>query len=156
MLEYFFALFDKNHDHLVSKKEWNDFYDDLSAQVSSDEVFCSFLNKTWGISENDGTEVPESYVKGIVERLREKLYNKTDGVKEEFVLRKIYQDFDIEKAHNKPRCFNLNQMRDMLIKLGIPLSHKYLTAVFNYFDKARMGFIEYDYFEKFIIFDPYK
>lgn len=56
------------------------------------------LSTTWGIPVQDFADIPDSYVKGVIERLREKLYNPTVGVKEEYVLKKIYQDFDIERV----------------------------------------------------------
>ena len=56
------------------------------------------LSTTWGIPEQDFAGIPDSYVKGVIERMREKLYNPTVGVKEEYVLKKIYQDFDIQRV----------------------------------------------------------
>jgi len=113
MLQYLFNLFDKDGSGLIHFNEWYSFYDDMSAQITSDDVFCAALTQTWGISEDDHTEIPEAYVRGLVERLREKLINRSVGVKEEFILKKIYQDFDIESKHAKLRCFDIEQMDEM-------------------------------------------
>jgi len=128
----------------------------MSAQVTSDCKFCSILSSTWGIQENDTTSINKEYVRGLVERLREKLYNKTVGVKEEYVLKKIFKDFDIQRTHDHPRCFDIEQLEEMLVKCSIPLCRKYLKAFFNFFDQKNLGYIEYEFFEQFIIFDPYK
>jgi len=125
MLEYFFNLFDKDQSGQITYDEWVRFYEDVSAQTSSCEVFCAFLTKTWGVPEQDCSPIKDAYVRGLIERLREKLYNRTYGVKEEFVLKKIYEDFDIDRTHDKARCFNREQMQQLFTKLGIPLCNKY-------------------------------
>jgi hypothetical protein len=72
------------------------------------------LSTTWGIPVQDFTGIPDSYVKGVIERLREKLYNPTVGVKEEYVLKKIYQDFDIQRVS----FFPWNKFNRHMIILG--------------------------------------
>lgn len=113
MLECFFNLFDKDSNRLVCWDEFQLFYTDMSSQVSSDQVFQHILSTTWAIPAHDVVEIHESYVKGIVERVREKLYNRTVGVKEEFVLKKIYQDFDIQRTHDRPGHFDIEQMDEL-------------------------------------------
>merc|ERR1711904_7828 len=125
MLEYFFNLFDKDQSGHITHDEWVRFYEDVSAQTTSCEAFCALLTKTWGVPETDGTSIPSSYIRGLMERLREKLYNRSYGVKEEFVLKKIFQDFEIDRIHDKPKCFNKEQMQQLFSKLGMPLSNKY-------------------------------
>jgi len=125
MLEYFFNLFDKNQSGQITFDEWFSFYDDVSAQTTSCDVFCALLTKTWGVPEQDCSPIKDSYVRGLIERLREKLYNRTYGVKEEFVLKKIYEDFDIDRIHDKQRCFNRQQLQQLFTKLGIPLCNRY-------------------------------
>jgi len=56
MLEYFFNLFDKDSSGHITFDEWFRFYDDVSAQTSSCEVFCALLTKTWGVPETDALQ----------------------------------------------------------------------------------------------------
>jgi hypothetical protein len=72
------------------------------------------LSTTWGIPVQDFAGIPDSYVKGVIERLREKLFNPTVGVKEEYVLKKIYQDFDIQRVS----FFPLTKFNRHMIILG--------------------------------------
>ena len=46
-----------NNDGVISKQEWFDYYTDLGVSLPSDDYFCQMMESTWGISENEDTEV---------------------------------------------------------------------------------------------------
>lgn len=75
----------------------------------------------------------------------------TKGANEEFLLRKLFKEFDI----NKSGFLSLDEMQAMLIKLEIPVSKRYLNAVFSKLDRNRSGVIEFDEFVYYIVNDPY-
>jgi Ca2+-binding EF-hand superfamily protein len=75
----------------------------------------------------------------------------TNGSHEEYLLRKIFNDFDI----NKSGYLSIDELYAMLIKLEIPVSKKYLSALFKRFDTNKSGVIEFEEFLNYLINNPY-
>lgn len=70
---------------------------------------------------------------------------------EEFLLRQLFKEFDI----NKSGFLTLDELHAMLIKLEIPVQKRYLNALFQKFDNNRSGLIEFSEFVHYVINDPY-
>lgn len=75
----------------------------------------------------------------------------THKTTEEFLLRKLFKEFDI----NKSGYLSLDELHSLLIKLEIPINNRYLHALFVKFDKNKSGTIEFEEFVTFILNDPY-
>lgn len=115
MLDAFFNLFeccfDKNGDAHISMEEWVSFYSDLSATYSSDDVFCAHLTRMWGVKEGDSTTTTEQIIRMITTCIRYKLINKTTGVNDEFLLMKIFREFENDRVHDKEGSFDMEQLQ---------------------------------------------
>lgn len=156
MLDAFFHLFDKDGNGQIEYSEFEKFYDDMNSQITSDEVFCRHQTRMWGVPEGDSAEISLTYVRGIISQMRQKLIARTQGVQDEFLLIKLNREFETTRTHSHNDSFNLHELDQLLIKIGLPLCEKYLNAVFAFFDKEKNGFVKYDDFEKHLIFNPYK
>jgi len=75
----------------------------------------------------------------------------TKGTHEVFLLRNVFNEFDL----NKSGYLTLEDLYAMMIKLEIPIHKKYLNAVFSNFDKHGKGIIEFEEFVNYVQFDPY-
>jgi len=127
------------------------YYEDVSLSVPSDEYFMSLIQSSWGVVEEDVNDVNPETIKQIVKSLRQRLIQKTTGNHDEFVMRKLFNDFDL----NGSGTLCLEELFAMMIKLEIPIHKKYLGAVFNKFDVNGNGVIEFDEFLNYIINNPY-
>ena len=135
----------------VTRDELLRYYEDVSLSVPSDEYFVSLIQNTWSVAEEDVNEVNSETVKQIVKTLRQKLIQRTTGNHDEFVMRKLFNDFDL----NRSGFLCLEELYAMMIKLEIPIQKKYLGAVFNKFDVNNNGIIEFEEFINYIINNPY-
>lgn len=140
-----------NRDGKISLPEFLDYYTDVSMTVPSDDFFVESVGSAWCITEDDKAEVEESEVRSILKTVRMKLINKTNGIHDEFVLRKLFGDFDM----NKSGFLTLDELHAMLIKLEIAVHRKYLSAIFRRFDQNNNGYIEFEEFVNYLINDPY-
>lgn len=138
-------------DGSVSRDAFLRYYEDVSLSVPSDEFFMSLIQNSWGIIEEDTNEVNSETVKQIVKTLRQRLIQKTVGNHDEFIMRKLFNDFDV----NKSGALCLEELYAMMIKLEIPIQKKFLGAVFNKFDINKNGFIEFEEFINYVINNPY-
>jgi Ca2+-binding EF-hand superfamily protein len=75
-----------------------------------------------------------------------------NGTSEEFVLRGIFKDFDL----NQSGGLNIDEFQHMLEKVGIQVDRKYGVALFKRFDTNDNGTIDFEEFSSWIIYDAYK
>lgn len=136
---------------MISRDDFLRYYEDVSLALPSDEFFVSLIQNSWGIVEEEENEVKTETVKQVVKILRQRLIQKTTGNHDEFVLRKLFNDFDLNRSGNL--C--LEELYAMMIKLEIPIQKKYLGAVFRHFDINNNGLIEFEEFLNYIINNPY-
>lgn len=76
----------------------------------------------------------------------------SNSSQEEFVLRKIFKDFDT----NNSGTLTIDEMAAMLAKLGISVERKYISAMIKVLDTNKTGMLEFEEFANFLIYDPYK
>ena len=146
-----FSLNFETFDGRISRDDLLRYYEDVSLSVPSDEYFVNLIQNSWGIVEEEVNEVNSETVKQIVKTLRQRLIQNTTGNHDEFVMRKLFNDFDVNRSGNL--C--LEELYAMMIKLEIPIHKKYLGAVFNKFDANKNGVIEFEEFINYIINNPY-
>ncbi|EGR29905.1 EF hand family protein [Ichthyophthirius multifiliis] len=147
----FLSCFNLNENGLITKQEFISFYEDLSQGITSDQYFLTLLEQNWGLFEKDEQEISKEEVKSLVKALRFKLIQMTQGTNDEFLLRKLFKEFD----NNKSGYLTLEDLQAMLIKLEIPIQKRYLQALLQKFDVNKSGFIEFEEFVVYLVNDPY-
>lgn len=84
--------------------------------------------------------------------MRQRLMVISNSSQDEFVLRKIFKDFDT----NNSGSITMDELAAMLSKLGISVERKYISAIIKALDTNKTGMLEFEEFAAFLIYDPYK
>lgn len=129
-----------------------DYYTDVAISIPSDEYFAKYLEDSWGIFENEEYSVPKSRVRYLIGLVRIRLLAISNNNLEDFMLRKIFKDFDIDGSG----AICLDELTAMLAKLSISFETKEVQAILNELDLNKSGMIEFDEFAAFLLYDPYK
>jgi len=141
-----------NRDGIISKQEFFDYYTDLAMSTPSDEYFVQMMESVWCVSENQEDAVFKDKVRHIIGMMRQRLLSISKSSSEEFVLRQIFKDFDL----NQSGTITIDEMWAMLAKLQISVDRKYIDALMKELDKNNSGMLEFEEFATFLIYDPYK
>lgn len=147
----FFNLYDKSGDGKISYDEWRRYYQDIASITGGDQMFVQILNATWGDVKGQASLSKEE-VDGYINLIRERLVTLTKGVEDEFKLQKLYKSFD---KHNSGMLSPF-EFDGMLLKLNIVVPKEVLPLLFKGLDKNSSGYIEFDEFANFILYNPYK
>jgi len=135
----------------ISRDDFFNYYTDVSVSVPSDEGFSVLLENTWNIKEDQESTISNEEIKSIIKNIRFKLIQLSGGSQDEFLLRKLFKDFDLTKSG----FLTLEELEAMLIRLQAPVQDAHLWAVFNHIDKNKSGYIEFEEFVNFVVYDPY-
>lgn len=84
--------------------------------------------------------------------MRQKLLLLSNNSEEEFVLRKMFNDFDL----NGNGTLSIDELGAMLAKLSLSVERKYIMAMLNMIDTNGSGAIEFEEFVNMILYNPYK
>lgn len=84
--------------------------------------------------------------------MRQRLLVLSNNSQEEYILRKIFKDFDL----NQSGSITLDELTAMLAKLGISVERKYIQAMLRELDSNKTGMLEFEEFATFLLYDPYK
>lgn len=141
-----------NNDGVITREEWNDYYTDLSMSVPSDEYFVQMMESVWGIQEDENSEVSKDHIRELTKLIRERLLKMSGQSSEEYVLRKIFNYFDVNESGN----ITIDELAAMMAKLQISVERRYLNGIMKHIDADNNGSIEFNEFLNFIIMDPYK
>ena len=141
-----------NDDGVISRKEWDDYYTDLSMSLPSDDYFVQMMESVWGISEDEDSEVNQDHIRELTKLIRERLLKKSNQSSDEYVLRKIFNYFDTNQSGN----ITIDELAAMMAKLEISVERRYLNGIMKVIDADHNGAIEFNEFLNFIIMDPYK
>jgi Ca2+-binding EF-hand superfamily protein len=155
VIEEFLDSFDGakgNNDGVITRKEWDDYYTDLSMSLPSDDYFVAMMESVWNITEDEDSEANQDYVKEIVNLVRQRLLSMSDQSSDEYVLRKVFNYFDVNESGN----ITIDELTAMVAKLKISVERKYLNGVMKRIDSDNNGSIEFNEFLNFVIMDPYK
>lgn len=97
----------------IGYEEFINFYTDLSINIPSDEVFKRFVCSQWNHQCHSGPVTKAEEVKSALRTIRFKLLQRSNNTHEEFVLRKIFNEFDL----NRNGKLNARELAEMLVKL---------------------------------------
>eukprot|EP01016_Furgasonia_blochmanni_P036853 TRINITY_DN4263_c0_g1_i1.p2 TRINITY_DN4263_c0_g1~~TRINITY_DN4263_c0_g1_i1.p2 ORF type:complete len:169 (-),score=25.10 TRINITY_DN4263_c0_g1_i1:35-541(-) len=128
-----------------------DYYTDWGSTTPSDDLFVNRIETIWGVNEYDRCTPTKEEVKAIIKNLRSKIIIKTAGAKDETILRRIFNEYDTERVG----YLNPDQFNSLLIRMELPVISKYLGAVFAFLDKNKTGFIEFEEFVSYVLYDPF-
>ena len=135
----------------ITKQDFFNYYTDLSISIPSDQFFSELLQGTWIISEDETSTIRRETVKNIVKNFRFKLIQLSKGTQDEFLLRKMFKDFDV----NKTGYITIDELNALLVRIEMPIHYTHLASIFSHIDKNKSGFIEFEEFVYFLINDPY-
>jgi Ca2+-binding EF-hand superfamily protein len=141
-----------NNDGTITYQEWVDYYTDLAMSTPSDEYFVQMMESVWCTSEDEENGIFKDKVKALVSMMRQRLLMISNSSQEEFVLRKIFKDFD----SNGSGTITIDELGAMLAKLQISVERKYISAMIKVLDKNNSGMLEFEEFANFLLYDPYK
>ena len=141
-----------NRDGKISKDEFVDYYTDLAMSTPSDEYFVRMMESTWCLAEDQESKVFQDQVRHLISMMRQRLLTISRGSQEEYVLRKIFKDFDA----NQSGTITIDELWAMLSSLGISVERKYMDALMKALDENKSGMLEFEEFARLLIYDPYK
>ena len=107
--------------------------------------------RQWDYSPPACQRVTEEALREIIKALRFKLIQKSKGTNDEFLLTKLFNEYD----ENKSGFICPVELDCMLKKLELPVQEQYLQPLFARLDRNQSGRIEYDEFKRFVFFDPF-
>jgi Ca2+-binding EF-hand superfamily protein len=110
------------------------------------------MEQSWAISEDEGSSVYSDEIKRVIGLIRQRLLTLSGESTEEFTLRKIFQQFDL----NGSGSITLDELDAMVAKLGISVERKYITGLLKALDTNNTSTIEFEEFTNLLVNDPYK
>jgi Ca2+-binding EF-hand superfamily protein len=155
IIEGFLDSFDGargNNDGIVSHQEWMDYYTDLSMSLPTDQYFVEMMESTWGIVEDEDSDVTQDHIRELTKLVRERLLKQSNQTSDEYLLRKVFNYFDANESGN----ITIDELAAMMAKLQISVERKYLNGIMKVIDSDNNGAIEFNEFLNFIIMNPYK
>jgi Ca2+-binding EF-hand superfamily protein len=90
-------------------------------------------------------------VKSALKTIRFKLLQRTNGTHEEFILRKIFNEFDLARRGK----LNEDDLSAMLVKLEIPTERRLIAPIIGKLSHQHDGLIDFNDFEQFLFYDPF-
>jgi len=74
------------------------FYEDYAISLPADTGFVDHIHKVWKVEEDiEESEVFKEAIQGVIEIIRYKLIQHTRDSHDEYILRRIFQEFDTNK-----------------------------------------------------------
>ena len=116
------------------------FYNDVNVNFAHNDIFFRYVGSVWHYTPEKMQAVSEDAIRNAVKKLRFKLIEKTQGSKDEFVIRKLFDEYDC----NKNFYLSPYDLSQMLIRQGINLEAHLVEKVHERLDKNSSGYIEFD------------
>lgn len=105
------------------------------------------MESAWQVTEDDDATVNKEEIEFLVKTIRQKLYTITNKSTDEYVLRGIFKDYDV----NSNGVLTIDELTEMVAKLQISAERKFMTALLKKFDTNGNGVIEFEEFCDFLI-----
>lgn len=119
--------------------------------VPSELYFVRMMEQVWGISEDEDGVAYKQQIAEFVKQIRLRILTMSSDCLEEFVLRKIFSQFDT----NKSGTITVDELAAMIAGLKLSCERKYLNGIFRVIDTNNSGGIEFEEFLNYIVNDPY-
>ena len=126
-----------NNDGAVSRQEWFDYYTDLGISLPSDDYFVQMMESTWGISENEDSDVYQQTIGEYVRVAKEQLLTLLGDNNTQDDVLKLFADFDLTQTGT----ITIDEFANMLAKLQIAVDRKYLRGIFRVINTSHSGTI---------------
>ena len=136
----------------VTRDMWCDYYTDLSMTIVEDNYFVSMLESIWQVVENASASVTKQELEHLTKTIRHKLLDMSVGQSDEYVLRNVFREFDVDKSGNLSAC----ELDALLMKLQMKVPATYLEALLQKFDRNGNGVVEFEEFLSYLTACPYK
>lgn len=81
----------------ITREEFMNFYSDLSLNMVSDAAFCKFVSSHWDAPYKQKEQPSIEQIKEAIKIIRFKLLQMVEGTHEEFVLKRVFDEFDLNK-----------------------------------------------------------
>lgn len=78
----------------VTREEFLNYYDDVNINFAHNDVFLRYVSNQWHYNPEKKANVKEEQIKILVKSLRFKLIEKSQGTKDELLVRKLFQEYD--------------------------------------------------------------
>lgn len=124
-------------DNAVTRDEFIAFYDDTNINYAHNDIFFRFVSNIWHYQLKQQDAVREEAIRTSTKNIRFKLIEKTQGSKDEFIVRKVFDEFDM----NKNFYLSSYDLSLMVKKLGLELSPLVIEKIHERTDKNHSGYI---------------
>ena len=112
-------------DGFVSKQDFIDLYTDISMFTETTASFVPMIEHCWQICSDQHCGIEAKAVQHLVAVIRQKLMSMSSRQSDEYVLRTVFNEFDV----NKDGTLSVNELEQMLIKLQIRCDKTFLNEL---------------------------
>ncbi len=136
----------------VTVDMWRDYYTDLSMTIVDDNYFVGMLESIWQVSEDPTATVSKEELEHLTRTIRHKLLDMSTGQSDEYVLRNVFREFDVDRSGN----LSALELDALLCKLQMRVPPSHLQALLHKFDRNGNGVVEFEEFLTYLTACPYK
>lgn len=141
-----------NLDGVITRDQFDCAFKDLQMCVPNEEYCIQKIKETWGVRESAAAAVDKCRVDDIVKMFRQKLMFKSNFNQDEFTLRNLFRNFDLDSNGVLTEV----ELSGLASKLGLEITGDELVAVFERIDLNGNGRIEFDEFVRLMLEKPFK
>lgn len=129
LVEEFLSNFETDNG-FISKRDFFEYYEDISISLGSEEAFVKMLESTWQCPENDLQDDPMARpsMQLLISEVRKRILDLVKGDPSQ--LRKVHAEFDINGSGN----LTIDEWSNMIAKLKIAVDRKYVYPFFKFVD----------------------
>jgi Ca2+-binding EF-hand superfamily protein len=121
----------------VTREEFLAFYDDVNINFAHNDVFLRYVSSQWHYTPQKKQAAREEQIRAAIKALRYKLIEKSQGTKDELLIRKLFSEFD----KNNNFYLTANDLNRMVKSFSIEADPSVTEAVHERIDKNSSGYI---------------
>ena len=137
---------------MITRDQFDRAFQDLQMCVPNEEYCVQKIKETWGVRESASAAVDKCRVDDLVKMFRQKLMFKSNYNQDEFTLRNLFRNFDLDRNGVLTEV----ELSGLASKLGLEITGDELQAVFERIDLNGNGKLEFDEFVRLILENPFK
>lgn len=144
LIDEFLANFEGD---FISKRDFFEYYEDISISLGSEEAFVKMLESTWQCPENDLQEDPMARpsMQLLISEVRKRILDLAKGDPSQ--LRKVHKEFDVNGSGN----LTIDEWSNMISKLKIAVDRKYVYPFFKFVDQDNSGTVSAEEFIGYVL-----